>query len=114
MQSGLNSVYNDEHTTDVWQQVLRGYNWSVQGSNGWNAAQLNQPRGSTLTFQRTKAGVSCGTGLRHGVTMHPGGRHLRGVMTLMPHGVTQSTACEQQPNYHYTNNHYHNYNYWDQ
>ena len=45
--------------------VLRGSNWPVQGFNGSNAAQLSQPRGSTLTFQRN-AGVSYGTGLRHG------------------------------------------------
>ena len=56
----------------------------------------HHPWGSTLTFQ-LDVGVPCGTGLRHGVTMHPRGRHLRGGMTLLPHGVTQRTACEQQP-----------------
>ena len=62
-------------------QVLRGFNWPVQGYNGSNAAQLSQPWGSTLTFQR-HAGVSCVQGLRHGVAMHPRGRHLREDMTL--------------------------------
>ena len=83
-------------TTDVRHQVLWGSKQRVQGSTGLNAAQLSCPQGSTLTVQ-LDAGVSCGTGLRHGVTMHPRGRHSRGVMTLMPHGVTQSTVCEQQP-----------------
>ena len=68
----INVVHRSKQSTDVRQQVLRGINWPVQGSNGSNAAQLSQPRGSTLTFQ-PRAGVSCATGLRHGVTMHPGG-----------------------------------------
>ena len=87
---------NGECNIDVWHQVLWGSKPRIQGSNGSNAAQLNCPQGATLTFQR-KAGVSCGTGLKHGVTMHPRGRHLREAITLMPHGMTQWTACEQQP-----------------
>ena len=42
-----------------------------------------QPWGSNLTFQ-PKAGVSWVQGLRHGVAMHPRGRHLREGMTLLP------------------------------
>ena len=83
-------------STNVWQRVLWGSKQRVQGSNGWNAAQLSCPRGTTLTFQ-LNAGVSCGTGRRHGATTHPRGRHLRGVMTLLPRGMTQVTAREQQP-----------------
>ena len=95
--SSVNIVYNNEpYNADAWQQVLRGARQRVQGSNGLNAAQLSCPQGATLTFQ-LNVGVSCGTGSRHGVTTHPRGRHLRGVMTLLPRGMTQMTAREQQP-----------------
>ena len=83
-------------TIDVWQQVFWGYKQRVQGSTGSNAAQLSCPQDSTLVFQ-PRAGVSCGAGLRHGVTMYPRGRHLREDMTLLPHGLLQRTASEQQP-----------------
>ena len=83
-------------TTDVWHQVLWGSKQRVQGSNGLKAAQLRCSQGSISIFQH-KVGVSCGTGLGHGVTMHPRGRHLRGVMILMSHGLTHPTAREQQP-----------------
>ena len=91
-------TYVDEHkhSTCSRQRVLWGSRQRVQGTNGSNAAQLSCPQGSTLTFQH-KAGVSCGTGLRHGVTMHPRGRHLRGGMTLLSHGTYKATAREQQP-----------------
>ena len=82
-------------TTNVWRQVLQGINWQVQGTNGSNSARPVQPWGSTLTFQ-PRAGVSYGTGVKHWVTMHPRGRHLREGMILPPHGVTQQTAREQQ------------------
>ena len=98
----LNSVVdewlskNTTHTTtDVWRQVLWGYKWQ---------AQLDHPWGSTLTFQH-KAGVSYGIGLRHGVTMHPRGTHLREGMILPPHGVTHQTAREQQPTIQHNNYH---------
>ena len=83
-------------TTNVWQQVLWGYTQRVQGSTGSNAAQFSCPQSPTLTF-RHNAGVSWVNGLRHGVTMHPRGRHLSKGMTLLPHGLTHHTACEQQP-----------------
>ena len=67
--------------TGSGRQVLQGTNWQVQGFNGSNAAQPDQPWGSTLTFQPS-AGVSWVLGLRHGVAMHPRGRHLRGDRTL--------------------------------
>ena len=82
----LNSAGNEKCTADVWQQVLRGSTWQVN---------LDHPRGSTLTFQ-DKVGVLYGIGLRHRVTMHRRGRHLRGGMTLLPHGLTNLTAHEQQ------------------
>ena len=75
------------------QQVRWGAKWRANPDHPW---------GSTLTFQR-KAGVSCGTGLRHGVTMHPRGRHLREGMILLPHGMTHRMARKQQP----TTQHYH-------
>ena len=100
-------ISSKRHTTDAWQQVLWGFKQRVQGSNGWNAAQPSCPQGSTLTFQ-PKAGVSCGIGLRHGVTMHPGGRHLREGMILLPHGTYKATAREQQPT-----TQPHNHNHWD-
>ena len=91
----LRLLVGQNDTTHVRQRVLWGYTRQVQGSNGSNAAQPGRPQGSTLTFQH-KAGVSCGTGLRHGVTMHPRGRHLREGMIPLPHGVTQRTAREQK------------------
>ena len=67
--------------------VLLGYNWPVQGFNGSNAAQLSQPRGSTLTFHCTpKRVIGAARVLSRGVTMHPRGRHLREGMTLLIHG----------------------------
>ena len=70
------------------------------------AAPPSQPQGSTVTYLQ-KAGVSCGTGLRHGVTMHPRGRHSREGVTLLPHRMTQTTAREQQqqqgPHYNHNN-----------
>ena len=56
----LNSTIN---TADVRQQVFWGSKWGVL---------LHHLSGSTLIF-RPIAGVSCVTGLRHGVTMHPRG-----------------------------------------
>ena len=92
-----------------------GYTRQVQGTNGPNAAQLVRPQGSTLTFQH-KAGASWATGLRHGVTMHPRGRHSREGMILPPHGTYNEPAREQQQT---TSPHNHNhwdttqpYNYW--
>ena len=55
----LTLVSTGTNVTDVWQQVLRGSNWSVQGYNGSNAAQLNQPLGSTLTFQLNAGVPTC-------------------------------------------------------
>ena len=46
----INCVTRRGNATCSGPQVLWGYNWPVQGSNGWNAAQLSQPRGSTRTF----------------------------------------------------------------
>ena len=43
----INCVTRRGNATCSGPQVLWGYNWPVQGSNGWNAAQLSQPRGST-------------------------------------------------------------------
>ena len=63
--------------TGPGRQVLQGTNWQVQGSNGSNAAQPDQPWGSTLTFQH-KVGVSWAQGSRHGVTMHPMGATFEG------------------------------------
>ena len=78
------------------QRVLWGYNWQARGSNGLNSAPPSQPQGSTLTFQHN-AGVPCGTGLRHGVTMHPRGRHSREGMIPLSHGTYTELAREQQP-----------------
>ena len=88
---GLNS-----DMTCSGQRVLWGYNWQARGSNGSNSAPPVQPQGSTLTFQHN-AGVSWGTGLRHGVTMHPRGRHLREGMIPLSHGTYTRTASERQP-----------------
>ena len=79
------------------QQVLQGYTWQGQGSNGLNAAQPDHPWGSTRTF-RPKAGVSWALGLRHGVTMHPRGRHLREDRILLTHGgATHQRRSIQKP-----------------
>ena len=82
--------------TSPWQRVFWGYTWQVQGHTGSNSAQPSHPRGSTLTFQLT-AGVSWALGLRHGVTMHPRGRHLRGDRIPLPHGKDSALEREQQP-----------------
>ena len=66
------------------------------GSNGSNAARPCRPQGSTLTFQ-PRAGVPWVHGLRHGVTMHPRGRHLREGRIPWPHGTRQTLAREQLP-----------------
>ena len=84
------------HVTGPRQQVLRGYTWQVQGTNGSNSAPPSHPRGSTLTFQR-EVGVSWVLGLRHGVTMHPRGRHLREDMTLLSTWRGHSPEREKQP-----------------
>ena len=84
---------HDETSLD--QQVLWGSKWQVQGYNGKGmqfympTAQPDHPWGSTRTFQSTAeqgTGVSWVHGLRHGVTMHPRGRHLREGMILLIHG----------------------------
>ena len=42
---------DDQHDlTSSCQQVLGGYKWQMQGSNGLNSAQLGQARGSTQTI----------------------------------------------------------------
>ena len=93
----LDMVERHDVTTCSRSQVLQGYKWRVQGSNGLNAAQLSHPWGSTRTFQRTQAGVSWAHGLRHGVTMHPRGRHLREGRILRSHGTSTHLEREQQP-----------------
>ena len=105
-------TYNERHTTDVWQRVLWGSEQRVQGSNGLNAAQLSCLQATTLTFQ-LKVGVPCVIGLRHGVTMHPRGRHLRGVRTPLPHGLTNPTAREQQTPIQLLHNHHNQWGPWD-
>ena len=55
-----------------------------------------QPWGSTLTFQH-RAGVSWVHGLRHGVAMHPRGRHLREGMILLFTWESHNQAREKQP-----------------
>ena len=59
---------------------------------------LTIPRGSTRTFQSTAkqgTGVSWAHGLRHGMTMHPRGRHLReGMILLILGGATQQNVDE--------------------
>ena len=66
-----------------------------------------QPWGSTLTFQ-PRAGVSWVQGLRHGVTMHPRGRHLREGMTLLPtwESHTRNGNSSRHHNTNYLNNNY--------
>ena len=91
----LNIVTGHRQATSSRQQVLWGYTRQVQGCNGSNAAQPGRPQGSALTFQHN-VGVSCGTGLRHGVTMHQRGRQLREGMILLPHGTHKRTEREQQ------------------
>ena len=94
--------------TGSGQRVLQGTNWQVQGYNGSNAAQPSQPWGSTLTFQR-KAGVSWVLGLRHGVTMHPRGRHLRGDRTLLL--TWKSNTQARESSHHINSNNYYNHYY---
>ena len=72
------------------------YTQQVQGSNGSNAAQFDCPQGSTLTFQHN-VGVSWAQGLRHGVAMHPRGRHLREGRIPWSHGKSHSQVRERQP-----------------
>ena len=57
--SELYTLDGRRHTTNVRQQVLHGTNWQVQGSNGLNAAQFDQPWGSILMFPH-KVYVSIG------------------------------------------------------
>ena len=80
-------LYVKIYTVHDWQQVFLGSKWG-----GW----FHYPRGSILIYQPS-VGVPCGTGLRHGVTMYPRGRHSREDMILLPHGLTQRTVCEKQP-----------------
>ena len=93
-----------ERLTGSGRQVLQGNNWQVQGSNGLTAAQPDQPWGSTLTFQ-LHAGVSWAHGLRHGVAMHPRGRHLREGMALPFTWESQHWPVNSSRN---TNQHNHN------
>ena len=88
-----------ERLTGSGQQVLWGYTWQVQGTNGLNPAQPSHPQGSTLTFQR-KVGVSWAHGLRHGVTMHPRGRHLREGRILLAHGGATPQRSSHSPTQH--------------
>ena len=76
--------------------VLWRYKRQVQGYNGSNAAQPSRLQGSTLTFQ-LYAGVPWVQGLRHGVTMHPRGRHLREGRIPWSHGTSHTPTREQQP-----------------
>ena len=92
----LNAVQRLDVTTCPGSQVLWRYKQRVQGSTGSNAAQLSCLQGSTRTFQ-PKAGVSWELGLRHGVTMHPRGRHLREGRILRSHGKDTTKVREQQP-----------------
>ena len=81
-------------------RVLWGSTQQVQGFNGSNAAQPDCPQGSTLTFQ-LYAGVPWVHGLRHGVTMHPRGRHLREGRIPWSHGKSHNLAREQQPQHNH-------------
>ena len=90
------------------QQVLQGNNWQVKGPNGRATAHPSQPWGSTLTFQpiaMQDVGVSWAFGLRHGVAMHPRGRHLReGMILLYPwKGRTPERELQPQPQYDHNN-----------
>ena len=98
--------------TSSGQQVLWGYKRQVKGSNGRSSAQLVRPRGSTLTFQ-LNAGVSWVHGLRHGVAMHPRGRHLREDRTLLFTWESQhrSVNSSHHNNHNNNHNHYHNHNH---
>ena len=92
----VNMANKSRRLTASAQQVLQGYTWRVQGSNGLNASQFSNIWGRTLSFQRN-VGVSWVFGLRHGVAMHPRGRHLRESMTLLSSWESHTTAREQQP-----------------
>ena len=86
----INLLETLQRGTGSRSQVLWGCNWPVQGSNGWNAAQLSQPWGSTLTFQCTpKRGAGAARVLSRGMTMHPRGRHSREGVILLIHGGAQ-------------------------
>ena len=85
---GSNCLCILERLMGSGQQVLRGTNWQVKGSNGRTIAQFDQLWGPTLAFQ-LNVGVSWAHGLRHGVATHPRGRHLREGMTLL-------FTCESQ------------------
>ena len=74
----------------------RGPTGKYMGSIGLNAAQPDQPWGSTLTFQRiAKRGPRAARVLSRGVTMHPRGRHLREGGILRSHGKSPTLAREQ-------------------
>ena len=97
----------DNGRTDVYdlsglnQQVLWRSKWQLQGPNGSNSAQLDHLQGSTRTFQpiaKQEIGVSWAHGLRHGVTMHPRGRHLREGMILLIHGWGQQPKRQRPYN----------------
>ena len=92
----INLMTRHEPLTDSGPWVLWGYTRQVQGFTGLNAAQLSRPQGSTLTF-KPRIGVSWVHGLRHGVAMHPRGRHLRECMSPWSHGKSHTQARKQQP-----------------
>ena len=71
-----------------------------------------QPWGSTLTFQRN-AGVSWVHGLRHGVAMHPRGRHLREGMILLFTWRSHTQAREKQPPHKQQPQHYYYKEVWN-
>ena len=92
-------------------RVLWGYTRQVQGSIGSSATQPSRPRGSTLTFQ-LHIGVPWVQGLRHGVTMHPRGRHLREGRIPWSHGKSHNPVREQLPQQTtQQHNHYYQYNH---
>ena len=94
----LNLLTGGKRRTGSRSQVLQEFNWQVQGYNGLNAAQPDQPWGSTLTFQRiAKRGAGAARVLSRGVTMHPRGRHLREGRVLRSHGKSPALAREQLP-----------------
>ena len=92
----VNLVSGLRRSTGAVSQVLWGHNQQARGPNGRATAPPSWPQGSTLTFQHN-VGMSWALGLRHGLTMHPRGRHLREGMTLRYHGKTPKLAREQQP-----------------
>ena len=102
----VNAVAPTRRVTGLGPWVLWGHNWPVQGSNGLIAAQLSQPRGSTLTFQ-LYIGVPWVHALRHGSAMHPRGRHSREGRIPWSHGKSHNRAREHQP--HNTTNALHNH-----